>query len=318
MATLHITQSRYKLRIANHCRHIVESKLGYTQAFQDLERAASLNKTHYAETIYKFIESVSELLGEDDLGFTLGVKLFEEDHDDGKLNRQFLTSIVQVFANNTVTSNYASYHIDIVSDRLVVGLIRQKAVRHTSRYIDEIFFGYFISMLRHYAPEYSPTKVIAQSRSSLLIPDEQRIRLQVMNGRYDVSINIPIYWVPDLSIDQGGVKPIVDARSVEVEGSLETIRALCKSHVTDPYWSVNKLAEECHLSVRTLQRLLSTKKVNFRGLMLEEKLNYAMQKLDEASNPKEVASELGFSDVTAFGRFFKKKSGKTITDYINK
>ncbi|UTT86220.1 helix-turn-helix domain-containing protein [Vibrio pelagius] len=318
MATLHITQSRYKLRIANHCRHIVESKLGYTQAFQDLERAASLNKTHYAETIYKFIESVSELLGEDDLGFTLGVKLFEEDHDDGKLNRQFLTSIVQVFANNTVTSNYASYHIDIVSDRLVVGLIRQKAIRHTSRYIDEIFFGYFISMLRHYAPEYSPTKVIAQSRSSLLIPDEQRIRLQVMNGRYDVSINIPIYWVPDLSIDQGGVKPIVDARSVEVEGSLETIRALCKSHVTDPYWSVNKLAEECHLSVRTLQRLLSTKKVNFRGLMLEEKLNYAMQKLDEASNPKEVASELGFSDVTAFGRFFKKKSGKTITDYINK
>ncbi|MDV5169638.1 helix-turn-helix transcriptional regulator [Photobacterium rosenbergii] len=310
---LNITQSDYINKVIKACRELVENSNVNIEKYLELEKPLLQHNTLYAETSYRFIEAVSHLLDDKYLGFLLGEKLFENDLSNKSLHDNLLVSLINVFSKQTMVAYYATFHLDIIKDRMIIGLKREKSIRHSSQYMDEVILGYIVSLIKYYVVDaYSPDKLIIQSHKDIFIPERHQLSSNVMSGRYEVSINIPVIWVNDMPM-----KRKEEELENKVETTIESILRLCSFNVTNVDWNINQLSKECHLSVRTLQRLLANHKTSFRKIMLQEKLSYAKNKLNEKISPREIATQLGFSDVTAFGRFFKKESGVTVTQYCD-
>ncbi|MGL6313756.1 helix-turn-helix transcriptional regulator [Vibrio sp. WXL103] len=99
------------------------------------------------------------------------------------------------------------------------------------------------------------------------------------------------------------VETKVDKRfSSRIRAVLDTMDA------TD--FSSSALAKQMHMSSRTLNRRLLEEGMSIRSVIEQYKLEKALRLLKQTNNPiTEVALELGFSDLSAFSRAFKKWSG---------
>jgi AraC-like DNA-binding protein len=76
--------------------------------------------------------------------------------------------------------------------------------------------------------------------------------------------------------------------------------------------TVDRIAERLHMSARTLRRRLEEDGTSLQALLDELRLELAVRYLDEQTlTLDEVAFELGFADVRAFRRAFKRWTGKT-------
>jgi len=79
-----------------------------------------------------------------------------------------------------------------------------------------------------------------------------------------------------------------------------------------PEPKIKAVAERLGMSERSLRRHLATERATFPSLRIEVLSARAKQLLTESKLPiKEIASSMGFSDVTAFHRAFKTWTGMT-------
>ena len=79
---------------------------------------------------------------------------------------------------------------------------------------------------------------------------------------------------------------------------------------------LNATARSMGLSSRSLQRALQAEGTQFQTVVAEVRLALAMERLREGSRPiGEIASELGYSEPSAFHRAFKRAFGTTPTRY---
>jgi AraC-like DNA-binding protein len=82
------------------------------------------------------------------------------------------------------------------------------------------------------------------------------------------------------------------------------------------FFSLDQVAEELNLSVRTLTRRLSDEKTSFRDIQCEVRLDLAKQQLQYTRLPiKAICSNAGFTNVSAFSRAFRKYTSVTPTDF---
>ncbi len=97
--------------------------------------------------------------------------------------------------------------------------------------------------------------------------------------------------------------------AVDPQRVVETIDARCD----DPAFSADRLAEELHLSRRTLFRVLEGEGANFRGLLLRARLRRAVELLRRGWPPTidQVAAAAGFSSTSHFHAVFQKHVGCT-------
>lgn len=72
------------------------------------------------------------------------------------------------------------------------------------------------------------------------------------------------------------------------------------------------LAEELHLSVRTLQRQLQQQDTSFKKLLEGERMKRCEQLLAQQISLTEIAFKLGYSDQSALARAFKAYRGQTL------
>ena len=72
------------------------------------------------------------------------------------------------------------------------------------------------------------------------------------------------------------------------------------------------LAEELHLSVRTLQRQLQEKDTSFKRLLELERMKRCEYLLSQQTHLTDIALQLGYSDQSALARAFKAYSGETL------
>ncbi len=73
----------------------------------------------------------------------------------------------------------------------------------------------------------------------------------------------------------------------------------------------DKVALELGMSTATLRRRLAEERTSFRELVLETRLSHGSALLAGGLSVEQVADELGYSDIRAFNRAFKKWNGCT-------
>lgn len=80
--------------------------------------------------------------------------------------------------------------------------------------------------------------------------------------------------------------------------------------------SLAQVAKELNLSARSIARHLQHAGVRYRDLLVELRLEQVLHLMESRHlTAKEVSYELGFRDVNAFRRAFKKWTGKTFSEY---
>jgi AraC-like DNA-binding protein len=80
--------------------------------------------------------------------------------------------------------------------------------------------------------------------------------------------------------------------------------------------TIEPLAEEMHMTERTLRRKLHEEGTNFQRIKDDYRRDKAMIELSQADKPiQKIAEELGFAEPSAFSRAFKKWTGLTPIRY---
>lgn len=75
-------------------------------------------------------------------------------------------------------------------------------------------------------------------------------------------------------------------------------------------WSADKLAKDCGISLRTLQRYFLKKMGKSpKKWLLEQQLQQAIKLFQEGSSIKETAGHLGYKSQHHFARQFKRQTG---------
>jgi len=104
----------------------------------------------------------------------------------------------------------------------------------------------------------------------------------------------------------------------EMERKDTHTRAVTKiilSHLDDEGLSINKVAKEMAVSVRTLQNKLEEEGVIFSNLLRDIRQRLAKQYLRENYTVEQITYMLGFSEPSVFRKAFKKWSGFTPREY---
>lgn len=96
------------------------------------------------------------------------------------------------------------------------------------------------------------------------------------------------------------------------DGNAARVRALLEASPQPHRRPMTEVARELGMSVRSLRRRLTDEGVAFDALVSEAFASVAMRRLrDRSESIASVAEALGFADVSAFHRAFKRSTGKT-------
>lgn len=96
----------------------------------------------------------------------------------------------------------------------------------------------------------------------------------------------------------------------------DKVKGLITQYISTGEADVDHIANELHVSRQTLYRKLKTEGVSFQGLLEEVRFSEAKNQLRHSDRQlSEIAFSLGFSDLSAFSRAFKRWSGVTPKEY---
>ena len=103
-----------------------------------------------------------------------------------------------------------------------------------------------------------------------------------------------------------GLAPSVDVRAFAVRTS---------DLISDGYETQSAVAQRLDVSVATLRRRLSEEGTSFRDILQESRAERAGLMLSQGMSVSQVSDSLGYSDVRAFNRAFKKMRGVSPAAY---
>jgi AraC-like DNA-binding protein len=94
------------------------------------------------------------------------------------------------------------------------------------------------------------------------------------------------------------------------------VRTEIQRHLHAGQVSVEQVAEDLNITVRTLQRRLSAEQSSYHQLLDEVRHQLALDYMQSPSaRATEIAFKLGFNDSGSFGRSFKRWTGYSFTEY---
>ena len=100
---------------------------------------------------------------------------------------------------------------------------------------------------------------------------------------------------------------------------LLNIRAAVEARLADPNLDVKTIADAAGVSVRYANSLLASENTSLRRLVQTRRLTRCQKALEDPMQSRRTVSEIayswGFSDMTHFGRVFKKAHGMLPSDY---
>ncbi len=115
-----------------------------------------------------------------------------------------------------------------------------------------------------------------------------------------------------LPIVQRHLEERIASSGDDEESWLASVRESIALRVCDGPPTIEEVAERLALSVRTLQRRLGTHGVVFKGLVDEVRRDLALRYLaDGKSDLTEIAFLVGYSELSAFDRAFRRWTGST-------
>jgi AraC-like DNA-binding protein len=100
------------------------------------------------------------------------------------------------------------------------------------------------------------------------------------------------------------------------EGLLAAVRRIVGELMRDGDPTLVQVARKLDMGPRTLQRRLKEDRVDFRALVDDTRRRFALNYLrDRKHTLTEIAYLLGYSEVSAFNRAFRRWTGATPSDY---
>lgn len=94
------------------------------------------------------------------------------------------------------------------------------------------------------------------------------------------------------------------------------IRKIIGEHLSSGNVTIQTIADQMHMSSRTIQRLLKKEKTTFATLLDDVRINLAKQFLsDPRTDLTEIAFLLGFAELSTFSRAFKRLTGQSPSQY---
>ncbi|MDN2482871.1 helix-turn-helix domain-containing protein [Vibrio agarivorans] len=268
----------------------------------------------HADTLYQYLDNVNSILGEPYFGYDLGKTLYEQDYSTHAPKGGFLQNAIERCGMMAKLSNYATFHFDIINDRLIIRVERTQSIRQSTQIIDELIAGYLLCLLKETGEDYfKPNSILVTADSELCFPlGVVTVRSNDKEKSNHLSINIPLNWA---------LRSNTVARFAEKKvqtTSLDTIRLHCRENLSNPQWGIDTLAEACNLSKRSLQRLLSQHNVTYTNIMNKERLITIKSALQSGACFEEIASISGFRNVSSLNRFFKAQTQCTLTAFLAK
>lgn len=98
--------------------------------------------------------------------------------------------------------------------------------------------------------------------------------------------------------------------------TLSSIRQVIGDSIREGDPRLDDVARKVTMSTRTLQRRLKEQGVDFKGLVDDTRRRFSLNYLaDSVHTPAEIAYLLGYSEVSAFNRAFKRWTGTTPSTY---
>jgi AraC-like DNA-binding protein len=98
--------------------------------------------------------------------------------------------------------------------------------------------------------------------------------------------------------------------------TLTSIRQVIGDSIREGDPKLDDVARKVTMSTRTLQRRLKEQGVDFKGLVDDTRRRFSLNYLaDPGHTPAEIAYLLGYSEVSAFNRAFKRWTGTTPSSY---
>lgn len=111
----------------------------------------------------------------------------------------------------------------------------------------------------------------------------------------------------------------VEAQDQISGGQSERVLAIVKARFRDPDFRSSTIAQECGISVRSVQTLFAAIGTTPSAYILEQRLKHASERLivDPEISITELAFELGFNDSGYFARCFRQRFGVAPREHRN-
>jgi AraC-like DNA-binding protein len=166
--------------------------------------------------------------------------------------------------------------------------------------------------------DWAPTEVLlARRRPTDTRPYQAFFRCPVRFNAEQTALVFPSHWLQHpIAASNPELKAILKAQVAELSGRdrdfgadvRRTLRALLVTGVC----TADHTASLFSMHRRTLGRRLEEQGASFAALLAEVRYEAASQLLDNTDmSPSDIALALGYSDVTAFNRAFRRWSGTT-------
>ena len=230
------------------------------------------------------------------------------------------------------SGRYARIIGELIEARGEMHFLKARAVFFTpphapkmSRHCFEATFSSSVRMMRNLTGvELNPLEVTFIYPEPASRAEYERIfRCPVLFGKKENSMTIdprilktPIRLAnPDLLAHFEQYAQDFLARLERKDATSQAVTKILLSHLDDEAMTIQKVAREMSVSVRTLQNRLEDEGVAFSDLLRDVRQRLAQQYLRENYSVEQITYLLGFSEPSVFRKAFKKWSGVTPREY---
>lgn len=296
------------------------------EAVQYLEDGSYL----YLSDFYQFLNRVETLTGNPDFGWDIykdfdfrnmgimGYAIVNSTHLKDAIS--VTCDYVQLVQSHTeVFLKYSLHHPDCMDL-----CYRVNSEGLASTHDTHMSLGFFIRLIQYLCnPDWSPVLIglthserkqdISEKIQSLLLAEQPFNFVTIENHILEAQIAASDQRLYDIMCSNLNEK--IDQQS-ETLSFFQELEDVIFQLLSDEECGIDKAAEHMCMSRRTLQRRLADHDVSFSYLVDNVRRHFACQLLHEASiSMIDIALTLGYSELAAFNRAFKRWHGITPTQY---
>lgn len=229
----------------------------------------------------------------------------------------FLSRLILEIARQV---NNVRYRLDVSYSATSFEVRRTVTPHRATTQVDAVGVVFYVTLFkRGLGDVFDPTRITVVAPTTDGVPEDFLPKRSLMKSRINgLRITFPPEWLSTpFSLDWR----FDDAKRGEDHGEegqafLIHIRSMIEKGIDKPELSLTRIAELVSLHPRRVQRILSANGVTFRQLKEDVRRDIAVDRLSNTRAPiADIASQVGFSDVTTFDRAFRRWTGRTPTDF---
>ncbi|MEP1198668.1 helix-turn-helix domain-containing protein [Tateyamaria sp.] len=188
--------------------------------------------------------------------------------------------------------------------------------------VDAFMVAVWIGLLHRVLDfRWDPSMLIVQLADPKALPEGFHGVRPIRRDARGFSIRFPSEWLTR-SLPDNALVPeqsvVSESTSFPPNDFLASVKNAIREQVEADRMSVEKAAEACGFTVSALNRRLSKHDTTISGVIADIRFEIAGRALMSTDRPiGDIASDLGYSDATAFTRAFRKWTGKSPTAFRN-